>query len=317
MIISASRRSDIPAFYSEWFMNRIREGYVCVQNPFTPRRWTELDLRPRHIDAVVFWTKNPGPLFPYLDELEERGYKYYFQYTLTGYPPVMEPAVPALEKNIATFRALSEKVGPERVVWRFDPVLVSSVTTEAFILGTFQKIACLLEKHTRRVVTSFTHFYKKTLNNLNEVGRKNGIEFADVSSDIKRMERIAKRLSEIALAHSLRVYSCAGTHDLSDCGMERSKCIDEGLIREAFGISLNAGKDASQRRECLCVESRDIGQYNTCLHGCVYCYANSSSELARRNMACHDPASPFLIEPKGSDSFRSGIISYAAPQGNH
>jgi DNA repair photolyase len=295
MIISASRRTDIPAFYTSWFMNRIREGYLFVQNPFNAHKYSRVDLSPHKVDAVVFWTKNPRPILQHLDELDQKGYRYYFQFTLTGYPSAIEPSVPKIDAGLSTFKELSNKLGADRVVWRFDPIILSDITNKDFILRNFERIAKELSNYTKRVVVSFADFYKKVTNNLHRVENEMHIKFYDISLNMDQINRISSHLSEIAHKNSMQIFSCADKYELSKFGIKHGKCIDDDLIKDLFGIALHVQKDKSQRDECGCVQSQDIGQYNSCIHDCVYCYANYNKHMAHRKQSLHDPNSPFLL----------------------
>jgi DNA repair photolyase len=295
MIISASRRTDIPAFYGEWFMNRVREGYLFVQNPYDARRFAKVDLSPPGVDAIVFWTKNPGPMLGHLDELDAKGYRYYFQFTVTAYPKLIEPSVPDEKVLLATFRALSARIGAERVVWRFDPVLISDATPEALILETFSRLADGMSGQTERVVISFARFYRSVKGRLRGTCKETGVNFYDISADSDRLLGIAGELARIARKNSMHIVSCAEKLDLSAFGIEHGKCIDGGLLKKAFGIDASPTKDPYQREECRCIKSQDIGQYDTCLHGCLYCYANPNRNRAQIHNALHDPKSPYLI----------------------
>lgn len=295
MIISASRRTDIPAFYAEWFMNRLREGFLFVQNPFNAHKLSRIELSPDKIDAIVFWTKNPKPLLKYLKEIDEMGYNYYFQFTLTGYPKQLEPSVPLIDEILSTFKQLSEQIGPQKVIWRYDPIIISDITDEKYILKNFENLTKILSNHTRRVVISFADFYKKVLRNIDKITNEQNINFYDINLRPDQIENISKFISSIAKEHSLDIFSCAEKLNLSHCGINHGKCIDDELISELFGIRFDISKDKNQRDECGCVQSKDIGQYNTCTHDCLYCYANNDKKLASKNKDSHDPSKPTLI----------------------
>jgi hypothetical protein len=289
MVISVSRRTDIPAFYAEWFMNRTREGYALVENPFNPAQRARVDLRPEAVEAVVFWTRNPAPLMPHLEELDRRGYRYYFLYTITGYPPMLEPGAPRPKEAVETFCALSRRVGPERILWRYDPVLVSEATPEEYILQNFEELLRVLGPFTRRVVVSFAHLYGKTVRNLTRAA----VAFQDPDREARL--RIARGLSRAAGGHGLPVFSCASPEDLSPHGIAPGRCIDGTLIGDVLGVRVSGEKDPSQRAACGCARSKDIGAYDTCLHGCLYCYATGDREAALGNHARHDPAAASLL----------------------
>jgi DNA repair photolyase len=301
MIISASRRTDIPAFYADWFMKRIKEGYLFVQNPYNAHKHSRVNLSKEAVDAIVFWTKNPQPLMKHLDALSSMGYKYYFQFTLTGYPSVIEPSVPKFDKIIPIFKELSSKIGKEKVVWRFDPIIISDITSEEYILDNFKKIAHQLRNHTQRVMISFADFYKKVVKNLEKLESEAHIKFADINLNIDKINRISSHMAEIAHQNSMQIYTCSEEYDLSRYGIQHGKCIDDELLKQLFGLVLTVSKDKNQRADCGCVQSQDIGQYNSCIHDCVYCYANFNKDMAHRNKMMHDPSSPFLlVQVKGN-----------------
>lgn len=289
MIISASRRTDIPAFFPEWFMSRLREGYTLVRNPFNGKE-SRVDLTPCTTDCIVFWTKNPRPLMKYLDEIDALGYKYYFLFTLNNYPRILEPAVPSFDEITVTFSELAASLGNSRVIWRFDPILLSSVTPEEFITENFGMIARELRAYTKRVIFSFCDFYGKVKKNLRLLEEEKGVICADISDNAPVKMRIASRLAEIARAHDMEISSCAETEDFTSLGIRRGACVDRELIGNILGVSVGAPKDKGQRKECGCAMSRDIGKYATCAHGCVYCYATGN-----RNEAAHfKPSFPIL-----------------------
>lgn len=276
-------------------MNRIREGYLCVQNPFNAHKYTKVSLSNDSVDAIVFWTKNPYPLLKYLDELSSMGYKYYFQFTVTGYPSIIESSVPKFEDVVSVFKQLSIKIGKDKVIWRFDPIIISDITPEEYIIASFKKIARILHSYTDRVVISFADYYKKVVKNLNVLEHNRKIKFYDISSNINQIKRISSFIAEIAQMYSLHIFSCSEEYDLSYFGIEHGKCIDDDLLSELFGFKYNFVKDKNQRQQCGCVKSQDIGQYNSCIHDCIYCYANDNKTLAHKNKLINDPSSPFLI----------------------
>jgi hypothetical protein len=302
MIISASRRTDIPALYPEWFISRIREGYALVQNPFNARMFSRIELSSAGVDAIVFWTRNARPMLKYLGELDAAGHRYYFQYTLTGYPPVLEPHLLSPTDAIEAFRELSRAVGPEKVVWRFDPIVVSDVTPEEWICNNFDALAGELHGFTKDVVISFADFYAKVARSLRRTTDATGIRFYDVHGDPEMLLRVASRLARIAHGRSMRISACAEGLDLTGIGIERGKCVSDELISSIFGIAVTGEKDKNQRKACRCVESKDIGRYDTCIHGCVYCYANRGGEACFRNHAAHDPAGPSLVGNSGESA---------------
>lgn len=293
MIISASRRTDIPRFHSDWFLNRVRAGYVDVRNPLFPGQVSRYSLSPAVVDGIVFWTKDPAPLMERLDELA--AYNYYFQFTLTPYGPDIEPGLPDKRQVVATFKELSTRIGPRRVVWRFDPLLVNRDHTVDDHLRAFAELADELEGFTERVVISFIDDYRSD-------GRSvyTAVGTTGVSRDQQR--RLAEGIAAAAREHGMTVATCAESIDLECFGIERGRCVDGRLLEELGACRLSrlkgryeaVPKDKAQRRECLCAESIDIGWPNTCAHGCRYCYATTDGDTLRRNLAQCDPAGTLL-----------------------
>ena len=295
MIISASRRTDIPAFYSDWFMKRIRERYLLTKNPFNSKQISKIELDPNSIEAIVFWTRNPKPLISYLDELTSLGYNYYFQFTITGYPRILEKNQQKLDKSIEIFKNLSEKIGSEKVIWRYDPIINSNITDLQYHTIQFERIAEKLSGYSKRVMISFVDLYKKTKNNINKLENAGDIKFGEINQDEIFFNNICNNFSKTAHKNKFQIYSCAEIFDLSKFGIEHGKCIDEQLINDLFNLNLKFDKDKNQREECGCIKSKDIGIYNTCIHGCEYCYANVNKNLANRNYNSHDSNSPLLV----------------------
>lgn len=298
MIISASRRTDIPAFYSDWFMNRIREEYFHRVNPFNSKQVTRISLRPADVDAIVFWTKDPGPLMAHLDELDERGYRYFFQFTLTPYGKVFEPNAPAMTDRIATFNELAGRIGPERVIWRYDPVILSNVTPVIWHLEQAERIASGLRNATRRMIFSFCDFYGKGNGRLHTALQGSGIVLEDiaVAERADELQLLVRGFGKIAGRYGFGIFSCSEAIELSQSGIEHGSCIDGNLIRKIFGRTPAARKDRNQRPSCGCAESADMGIYNTCRFGCRYCYANFNEKMVGSNFEKHDPNSPSLLD---------------------
>lgn len=295
MIISASRRTDIPAFYSEWFMNRVGAGVVAVPNPMNRKQVSWISLRPSDVEAIVFWTKDARPLLPHLEELDECGYRYYFQYTLTGYPRALEPGTPSCQEAVKTMRMLSARLGRGRVVWRYDPIIFSADLDETYHLSTLERLGEALEGASERLVVSFVDLYRKARTNLARAttGGLGPISDAPVHM---ALNEFASQVAEIGRAHGFQVQSCAEAVDLSGTGIAPGRCVDSALLEQLFGRPFGHRKDTGQREACGCVQSRDIGMYDSCLHGCVYCYANSSDARALGNRRrLHDPISPCLL----------------------
>jgi hypothetical protein len=292
MIISASRRTDIPAFYSRWLMSRLEAGYCLVPNPFNPKQVTVVSLKPEEVDVIVFWTRNASPLLPHLGELDRRGYRYYFLYTVMDNPRAVDPRCPPLKEALATFKTLSDRIGPERVFWRYDPIVFSTATGPAFHRKTYETIAAQLQGYTRRSIMSLVTVYKKARQRLSAL-RQAGIELTEC--DEEALAGLMRFLAFVARDKGMVLSSCAPERDLVPYGILPGRCIDDGLIREVFGLEGSHPKDPSQRKACGCVTSKDIGMYDTCVYGCAYCYATSGFEKAKENYRRHDPDAPSLI----------------------
>ena len=294
MIISASRRTDVPAFYSGWFLKRIEAGYCDVPNPFNPKQVTRVSLKPEDVDVIVFWTRNASPLLPRLKDLDRSGYRTIFLYTLMDNPRPIDPRCPSLEEALATFKALSDRIGPGRVTWRYDPIIFSNATPPDFHKKRYEEISRRLQGYTNRSIISVVNLYKKVRQRLSDL-RMKGIEVTECEE--KAFGELMRFLAAVARDRGMTLSSCAQEQDLTGYGVFPGKCIDDGQIGEAFGLEVNQGKDPSQRKACRCVVSRDIGMYDTCLYGCAYCYATTSFDKAKENYSRHDPESPALIVP--------------------
>ena len=286
MILSASRRTDLPCAHAEWLCARFRAGEALVRNPMNPRRVSRVSLRREDVDGIVFWSKDPRPLIAHLDAFD--GYAYYFQFTLNGYGPEVEPNLPGVAERVATFRALSEKIGPERVLWRYDPILLSCVHSEAWHEDCFGRLAEALRGYTRRATISFLDIYARNRNRLLQAGA--------AAPDGETMRRLAAKIARMARANGMEPCACAEPADFSGCGVARARCVDAELLGRIGGIPLRAPRDPNQRAECGCAVSVDIGAYNTCPNGCVYCYANFSPSLLRERLTRRNDASPLLCD---------------------
>ena len=294
-VISASRRTDIPAFYSEWFMNRIRAGYVRWRNARSGITYT-VSLRPEDVGAIVFRSKNCIPLLPHLEELDSRGYRTVFHFTITGLPKVFEPAVPDTTELMACARTLSDRYGPERVLWRCDPVLISDITGKEYYRSRFGELAAAMEGITNRCYFCYPIYHKSVLRNTGNLHRAVGVECYETP----RAEQIdiALMLADIAEQHGIQMLSCCGDY-LVGGKIGKAHCIDAELLNRLFPDKIGFLAAHPVREECGCAECVDIGAYDTCLHGCVYCYANTSREAARRNHRRHDPDWDILMDYEG------------------
>ncbi len=291
MIISASRRTDIPAFFADWFYNRLEEGFVVTRNPFNANQLTKLRLDSEVVDAIVFWTKNPKPMLSRLDLIEKAKIPYYFQFSITPYGQDIELRLPK-DKNeiINTFKALSNKIGPDRVIWRYDPIIFSEKYNLNYHERAYERCANLLAGYTKKSVISFLDLDYRNTKAINKLGISDG--------SIEEKNKLAKRISDIASSLDILVETCAEDIDLETFNIKHSKCIDAELIEAISGKTLKLkghAKDKNQRQICGCVASSDIGVYNTCHHSCLYCYANYSTGSIQSNCARHDKKSPLLI----------------------
>lgn len=293
MIISASRRTDIPAFYPEWFMNRIRDGYCSIINPFNNKH-SVISLKKDNVDLIIFWTKDPGPIMKHLDELDEREYKYYFQYTLTGYSKVWEPNVPDAASCIDNFKRLARRIGRDKVILRYDPIIFSDITDYDYHYTNFTRLIDLLKDSTQRVTISILDDYRGSRGRIKKLEGM-GIKLMDNPMENENFKELMKCMSSYAVQNGLEIYSCAEPIDLKNLGILHGKCIDDDYIKKVFHIDASSEKDKGQRKECGCIESRDIGSYDTCPHLCRYCYANRSDALSLKNYKNHDKNSPSLI----------------------
>ena len=283
MIINTGQRTDIPAFYAEWFANRLIEGFVCVRNPYNPNQVSRYRLDPAVVDVIGFCTKNPAPMFPYMDLLKDYG-QYWF-ITITGYGRDIEPNVPDKHRLLEDFKKLSAIVGINSIGWRYDPIFISERYTMEYHLRAFQQIAEELSGYTKTVVISFIDLYPKV--------RKNFPEAQEVTREQRLI--LGKEIIRIASACGMTVKPCAEGDELSVYGADCSGCMKISDYEKAIGKHLSAPKKQGARAACACYLSCDIGAYNTCKHLCRYCYANTEPSKVLAQSRLHDPKSPFLI----------------------
>ncbi|HBF38522.1 MAG TPA: hypothetical protein DDW50_14545 [Firmicutes bacterium] len=298
IIISASRRTDIPAFYSEWFINRIRAGYFVKVNPYNNKQQKQISLLPADVAAFVFWTKNPAPLLPLLPLIDNRGYRYLFHFTLNYYSSVWEPRIPAFKERIAAFKRLSEQIGPDKVIWRYDPIIISNLNSVDFHLEQFSQIAQSLNGYTQRVIISLMTLYDKVKLNLKRAGLNSSDQLKDLRTQEyqKELDTLMSGLGKLADANQLAIYSCSEKLDLQPYNIQPGSCIDSQLLNRLFDLDLKPTKDKYQRPECRCAPSVDMGFYDTCRFGCTYCYANTNMKRVAFNTSRHDPAGPKLLD---------------------
>ena len=286
MIISASRRTDIPAFYSDWFFNRIKERYVLVPNPYNSKMISRISLDPAVVDCIVFWSKNPAPMLEKLDKLKE--YNYYFQFTLNPYGPDIENHLPAISKRIDTFKRLSGRIGKEKVIWRYDPVLTNETYTPGFHKEKFAEIAYELKEHTEKCMLGFIDHYQHIRT---AVGQFNIQPL--LKADIEEMAVSFKKTVDTC---SIQLDTCTVKVDLTHLGIPGGLCIDNQLVERIAGYPISVRKDKNQRDICRCAESLDIGTYESCLNGCIYCYAiKGNYNTVKYNLNKHDKNSPMLV----------------------
>lgn len=293
-LVSASRRTDIPAFYAKWFWNRIQAGYCHWINPFGGQRYW-VSLRPEDCPGIVFWTRYPVPLLPHLAEMKRRGYAFYFHFTLNGYERALEARNPDTGRAIQAFRALSDAISPALTLWRYDPIVFSDRTPAAYHLQRFAWLASRLEGYTGRCYFSFLDNYGKTRRNLQAAEDAHGIRFYEPDLDAKLA--LVRDLRQAAGAHGIALHSCCEDAVLGE-GVEKAHCVDLELLRRVRPDLPATLKPKPTRPECGCLESVDIGAYDTCRFGCIYCYATNSYEAARHRAQAHDPADPALWRPR-------------------
>lgn len=267
MIISARRRTDIPAFYSRWFFDRLAEGYVWVRNPMNRKQISEILLDREHVDCFVFWTKNPAPLMEHLGQLDNMGYPYYFQFTLTPYGRDLEPGLPEKSDLEETFLALAEKAGKDRLVWRYDPIVFSrdGRYTAEYHLREFERLCRRFEGLTDTCTVSFLDVYRKNGRSLQQLEIR--------MPDEEERRGLLLEFCRIAGARGIAVQTCCEAGLLPE-GVGEGRCIDPDRIRRITGKPVPDQADKTQRQGCRCAKSVDIGAYDTCVHFCGYCYAN-------------------------------------------
>jgi len=289
MILSASRRTDIPAFHMEWFMNRLRAGFSLVRNPMNHAQISRVPLSPDVVDCIVFWSKDPGNLLPYLAEIDKMGYDYYFQFTLTPYGREIEPNLRDKGDIAATFCELAGKIGRERALWRYDPIILNESLDISWHCEKFARLCDKLQNSTECVNISFVDLYAKLKTALiREITKPEMLE-------------IGEKFAKIAENHGLEIRVCCENANLTQFGVTQASCIDRTLIERICGFEIAGAPDKTQREGCGCIASVDIGAYDTCKHGCVYCYANRSAEAVLRRLQSCSPDSGMLFGEPGEN----------------
>lgn len=283
MILQTGMRTDIPAFYSSWFINRIKDGYVLVRNPYNPLQVTRYEISPEVVDLICFCTKNPHPMLSKMEYL--KGFGMFWYVTITCYGNDLEPNVPDKSEVIADFKFLSEYVGKSSIGWRYDPIIIDDKYTVEYHLNAFKKIATSLQGYTDTCVISFVDIYPKVKKN------------ASYIRPVKKEEQLflGKTMIEIASQNGMTVRPCGEGNFLSEFGADCNGCMTKEIYERAIGAKLIIPKTRELRKECSCQMGIDIGAYNSCMHLCKYCYANYDAETVRTNFTQHDEKSPFLI----------------------
>lgn len=290
MIVSASRRTDIPAFYIRWFMERLRAGFCEVVNPFNAAQVSRVSLHPEDVDAIVFWTRDPRPLLPHLGELAASGHEPFCLMTLLDNPRELDPSSPRPDVSVPALSSLAGAL-PGRVIWRYDPLVLTEGTPPDWHRRTFARLAARLEGATDRVVVSFMEPYRKITRRMAALEASG---FGLVSCDEACRLALLTDLRDIAAGHGMTLATCCQPEAYAASGIAPARCIDPDWIGRFVTRPLPSGKDAHQRPGCGCAPSKDIGAYDHCLFGCRYCYATSSFERARSLHAGHDPLAPAL-----------------------
>lgn len=288
-VISASRRTDIPNHYAPWFAQRVKEGYVLVRNVRDFHQVRKIDLRPESVACIVFWTKNPEPMRPYLDALE--AYAYLFHYTITPYGTDLEPRIPPMGESIDSFRRLADKIGSDRMIWRYDPVLINKSYPLGYHIESFAYIARKLEGYTKQCTFSFMDKYPHLETQIASLG----IEM--IGEHVRNA--IAHSFALHCASFGMRLVTCAEPYDFERFGISHGSCIDPDMVERISGYAMAERRDKGQRPDCRCAPSIDIGMYNTCLNLCAYCYANHSEKRVHANYAQARTSSPFLVGTLG------------------
>jgi hypothetical protein len=323
-VISASRRTDIPAFYSDWLLNRLNAGFCHWLNPFGGQVY-RVSLRPEDVLAIVFWTRNPKPLLPHLSELRRRGYQFYFHVTINGYPAPFETHSPPLPQAVAAFQRLSDAISPDLIFWRYDPIIFSDQTPPAYHITQFDALSRQLQGYAKRCYFSFVDIYGKTARNM----KQSGLAIQQPAPQVQR--DLVQALCQIAETRGITLYSCCETALVGaqppypptlgeiatttltqtsgpgGSGVQQAHCIDLDIVRLLRRDLALRIKAAPSRQGCGCIAAADIGAYDTCIFGCAYCYATNSRQAALQRMKEHDPDDSLLWRPaslRGEDLTR-------------
>jgi len=283
MILNTGLRTDIPGFFSEWFYNRIDDGFVYVRSPYAKNQIYSYKLDPALIDCIIFCTKNPQPMFENLEKIDK--FNQYWHITITPYEKDIEPNVPPVDDVLESFKYLSKKLGKENVTLRYDPIFINEKYTLEKHIESFEDMLNSLSGYTTEAIISFIDLYEKT--------KRNFPKAREVTKD-ERL-KIGKEFARIGNENNIRIKTCVEGTELDKFGIDSSGCMTKEVIERAINKNLNIPKQKARNGECYCLLNNDIGEYNTCNHGCLYCYANSNKRLVKRNFKLHDPKSPILI----------------------
>ena len=283
MILNTGLRTDIPGFFSEWFYNRIEDGFVYVRNPYAKNQIYSYRLDPELIDCIIFCTKNPKPMFENLEKIDK--FNQYWHITITPYEKEIEPNVPPINDVLESFKYLSKKLGKENVTLRYDPIFINEKYTLEKHIESFEYIINSLSGYTTEAIISFIDLYEKT--------KRNFPKAREVTKD-ERL-KLGKEFAQIGKKNNITIKTCVEGSELDKFGIDSSGCMTKEVIERAINKNLNIPKQKARNGECYCLLNNDIGEYNTCDHGCLYCYANSNKRLVKRNLKLHDPKSPILI----------------------
>lgn len=293
-IISVSRRTDVPAFYGDWFIKRLNEGFAGYINPFGGQKYI-VSLKAEDVICFVFWSKNFEPFIEKLKTIEEKGYQFYFNYTITGLPHIFECNLVETKCAIDSLKKLSSMYSPKHINWRYDPIVISSITDYDFHLKNFENMASNLQGYVERCYFSYAIQYGKVKRNFDTFQKENHVTITDPDTDLKI--ELANQLAEIANQYGISMQTCCGDF-LIGPNIKKAHCIDGGIIEELFYKDDFQYTERPTRKECGCTDSTDIGAYDTCPHGCIYCYANINKKSAHRVFENHDVESAFLDHTK-------------------
>lgn len=296
MIINTGSRTDTVQYYTEWLMKRFEEGFVYSRNPMFPNKVIRYELNPKVVDCIVFCSKNYEPILPYIKTITDK-FNTYFYYTITAYGKDVEPNVPDIDESIETLIKLSSLVGRQRIAWRYDPILLTEKYTKNRHYKTFNYIAQKLSPHIDRCIFSFVEMYKKLKANMPEI----------ILLTEKDKIEIAKNIGAISKKYNMKIQTCATKEEYEQYGILTSGCMTAEILGNANNIKYKKLKHTGNRKNCNCIENRNIGDYDTCPNGCKYCYANQNPEIALANYKKHNPNSPLILgDLLNTDEIQSG-----------